>query len=86
MQAKRFRIIKQDDPVSKQFNAELENRKEIMEIDSDSYEIAEEGLRGLGYKNTEIRQVLKEAAKVVKDASDAQQLFVQALKMINSNT
>lgn len=85
MKAKRFRIIKTDDPVSKQFNAELENRKDMMNMDSESYEIAEEGLRGLGYKTAEIKQVLKEAITVVKDANDAQQLFIQALRIINGD-
>lgn len=72
---KRFKLIKRNDTVAKEFGRELKIRNE-------SYGIVENVLINLGYKDKEVTSALREAISSVSDLNDAQQILTKALTII----
>lgn len=72
---RRFKLIKRNDTVAKEFGRELKIRNE-------SYSIVENVLINLGYKDKEVTSALREAINSVSDLNDAQQILTKALTIL----
>lgn len=73
---KRFKLIKRNDVVAKEFSKELytrnENCKEVKDV-----------LSNLGYGEIEIRNALTETISLISDFKDSQQILCKALNILS---